>query len=134
MAVDGTAQDAWSRTQEYVQYHYVSPYKMAHAEHRVTHEKLDRIINTGNPNRVVSFFREFIDKHYSVLKRRMRQVKYLARIAKDKVRYRHWDIPCVDQAVCKERNRRLLGESDPGNITWDLWSLFDEDFCDDIPS
>merc|ERR1719204_326745 len=81
LAVDGKGQDMWSGTDEYIQYHYVSPYKMALAEHRISHEKLDRIINTGNPNRVVSSLRCAIEKHYFVLKRRMRQVKYLARVA-----------------------------------------------------
>jgi len=134
MAVDGKQNDMWSRTKEYVQYHYVSPYKMAMAEHRVTHEKLDRIINTGDPNRVVSFFREFIDKHYSVLKRRMRQVKYLARIAKDKVPYRTWDIPCVDPVVCAERKpRRRLKETDQQVMMWDSWGLEEEGLVDDIP-
>jgi len=134
MAVDGIAQDMFLRTREYVQYHYVSPYKMAMAEHRVTHEKLDRIINTGDPNRVVSYFREFIDKHYSVLKRRMRQVKYLARIAKKQIQYRAWDIPCVDPAVCNEKPpRRRLEETDYRHIIWDSWGLEEEEILDDIP-
>lgn len=134
MAVDGKSHNMYSGTKEYVQYHYVSPYKMAMAEHRVTHEKLDRIINAGDPNRVVSFFREFIDKHYSVLKRRMRQVKYLARIAKDKIPYRTWDIPCVDPAVCKEKPpRRRLEETDKRHLLWNSWGLEEEELLDDIP-
>jgi len=135
-AVDGLGQDMWSGTNEYVQYHYLSPYKMAMAEHRISHEKLDRIINTGNPNRVVSYFREFIDKHYDVLKRRMRQVKYLARVAKAEIKYRPWDIPCVDPAICKEGKvkRRLLEETDLERLTWNVWDLFEEDLFDDIPT
>jgi len=107
---------------------------MAIAEHRVTHEKLDRIINTGNPNRVVSYFREFIDKHYFVLKRRMRQVKYLARIAKKEIHYRTWDIPCVDPAVCDENPpRRRLKVTKAEQVIWDSWALEDEEIIDDIP-
>merc|ERR1719204_169233 len=136
LAVDGLGQDMWSGTDEYIQYHYVSPYKMAMAEHRISHEKLDRIINTGNPNRVVSYFREFIDKHYAVLKRRMRQVKYIARLAKDKIKYRAYDIPCVDPAICKEGKvkRRLLQETDAERMTWNLWDLYEEELFDDIPN
>lgn len=116
LAVDGKRQDMYRRTKEYIQYHYISPYKMAMAEHRVTHEKLDRIINTGDPNRVIFFFREFVDKHYSVLKRRMRQVKYLARVAN------------ANKAI-----RRLNKTTHNRDVMWNSWGLEEEEIIDDIP-
>jgi len=79
----------------------VFPYQMAAVEQRVAHEKLDRMINAGDPNRVISYFRKFIEKHYDVLRRRMRQVKYLARRAKEDTKYyRVWDIPCLTSEEC----------------------------------
>ena len=60
-------------------YHYVSPRKLIHAHHRVMHEKLDRMVNAGAIQDIVSFFRSFINQHFEIVRRRQVEVKYQAK-------------------------------------------------------
>jgi hypothetical protein len=51
---------------------------MLAADHRVHHEKLDRMVNADAAEDIVAYFRRFIDIHFEVLRRRQMEVKYLA--------------------------------------------------------
>ena len=42
-----------------------------------THEKIDRIINAGRVDALTTFFREFVDSHYTVLRYRAAEARYL---------------------------------------------------------
>jgi hypothetical protein len=71
-------------------YHYVSPREMLSADQRVIHEKLDRMINADMVDEIIVFFRQFIDEHFDVIRRRQVEVKYLA-----------------NKALCKEGDPRI---------------------------
>jgi hypothetical protein len=65
-----------SRT-ERPHYHYLYPTSMLAVDHRVTHEKIDRIINSGKIEALISYFREFVDEHYDTLRKKMVEIRYV---------------------------------------------------------
>ena len=59
--------------------HFVSPRKMLAMHQRAIHERLDRLVNTGDAEQVVKYFRDFADKHFMVLRKRQQEVTVLAK-------------------------------------------------------
>ena len=60
---------------------------------RVTHEKIDRIINTGNAQRIVDYFREFVDSHFWILRKRQQEVVALVKRIGREMEPRVYDVP-----------------------------------------
>eukprot|EP00656_Telonema_subtile_P012721 TRINITY_DN16421_c0_g1_i1.p1 TRINITY_DN16421_c0_g1~~TRINITY_DN16421_c0_g1_i1.p1 ORF type:complete len:303 (-),score=63.20 TRINITY_DN16421_c0_g1_i1:155-1063(-) len=93
MASGAADHDGMIQHKRFFGYHFLQPRKMLAVDQRVTHEKLDRLINTGDPQAVIHMFREFIDSHYLVLRKRQQEVVRLAKQQKSGVSVREYDIP-----------------------------------------
>jgi len=65
-------------SKETILLHYVSPREMLAAHQRAEHEKLDRMVNSGDYEQIITVFREHIDRHFTILRAKQVQVKYLA--------------------------------------------------------
>merc|ERR1711865_360028 len=76
---------------EFFANHYVAPRKMIAMHQRATHEKIDRIVNTGNAQAVVDYFREFVESHFYVLRKRQQEVVALAKKHGEDIR--EYDVP-----------------------------------------
>jgi hypothetical protein len=58
-------------------YHYMGPTRMVTLDQRATHEKIDKIVNSGRVDWLVEYFRQFVDEHYDVLRATMTDVRYV---------------------------------------------------------
>ena len=96
---------------EHLANHYVSPRKMLAMHERATHEKIDRMINAGSVQLIIDFFREFVEHHFLVLRKRQQEVVALA--AKSGQAGRIYDIPVPDTFAANPYNEFGPPLSDP---------------------
>ena len=84
-----------------IAFHYVSPREMLSLDQLVQHETLDRMVNAREVLPILDFFRRTIDHHFSVLRRKQVQVKWLAMRAAELER--------GERARCKEEDGKRGG-------------------------
>lgn len=106
-AIDGSEKEFVGRSNRWL-FHYMSPRKFLALDHMFTHEKMDKLINGGDVEKVLSFARTFIDQHFDVLRRTQSLLK---EVTKHGVPYEvNWvanmeDVPSSKQQTMYEARR-----------------------------